>query len=133
MWQRLPPLTLNLSFCPKYITGTVEHPMKLPAKALRLVSALVSSLADGDARVRLTKWLQRHSDEDMPNDIRVLVLAVLTNGARHLEHALDSGRLNEDQEADVLNDLGYLQSLGTAIKMDTARPAKGAARQAGHP
>ncbi len=103
--------------------------MKLTAKALRLVSALSMSLADSDARVRLTKWLQRYPEDDMPKEIAALVLVVLTNGARRLESMLDSGRLSEDEEADALNDLGYLQSVGAAIKMGIGNAGQAGAQQ----
>ena len=89
--------------------------MKLTPQALRHITAVASVLPD-DTRSRLLSWLTRHPSDDVPEDIASLILAAITIVAAKIEKSVDSGKLNEDQEAFALNDLGFLNAIGAGLK-----------------
>jgi len=92
--------------------------MKLTPQALRLISGLAASYADRQSLSRWSSWRKRRAGEDVPGDIAQIVLGMLARHAEHLEQRIDSAMLTEDEEADALNDLGYLRALGSDLKKD---------------
>jgi hypothetical protein len=52
---------------------------------------------------------------DVPYDIAVIVLEALTAAERCIEERLRTPCLEDDAEADLLNDLGYIQAIEAAL------------------
>jgi len=91
--------------------------MKLTPQAIRHILACAPGLP-GDDQVRLRRWFELHQSDNVPQDIASLIIQVLTAAAKRIEALIDSGRLDEDQEADAANDLGFITSIVSGLRMD---------------
>jgi hypothetical protein len=95
--------------------------MKLTPQAQRLVAGLMQSHPDAQARARWSSWENRSAGEDLPADILLAVIDALAMAAREIETSLDAGGLDEDRESDLVNDLGYIQAIGSDLKKEATR------------
>jgi len=97
--------------------------MTLTPQAHRLIAEAVRALPDGRSRDRWRSFAESARDE-LPSDVAVIVLEALQGMARHLEERLGATALDEDQEADILNDLGYIRAIEAGLgKEDPKSPS----------
>jgi hypothetical protein len=94
--------------------------MMLTPQARRRITGAIRSLEDTQARDRWGAWTQTVAPNevrnDVPYDIAVIAYDALSEDARRIEARLGTEGLDEDLEADLLNDLGYIQAIETALR-----------------
>lgn len=93
--------------------------MMITPQARRLITGAVRALPDG-SRDRWGAWAERGSTDairtDVPQDIAEIALQALVAAEKRIEQQLNVDGLDEDAEADLLNDLGYIHAIGTALR-----------------
>jgi hypothetical protein len=94
--------------------------MMITPQARRLITGAVRALPEPRSRDLWGAWAgQVAPDEiraDLPYDIAVIALEALTTAERTIRERLGSEGLAEDLEADLLNDLGYIQAIEIALR-----------------
>jgi hypothetical protein len=94
--------------------------MMITPQARRRIGGAVQSLPDTNARDRWGAWAQQAAPNavriDVPYEIAVIALEALVTAERGIEQQLGQEALDEDIEADLLNDLGYIQAIETALR-----------------
>lgn len=89
--------------------------MTLTPQARRLISAAVGALPDA-AHEKWRAWVVSSPTGDLPYDVAVIALEALEATARRLEGRLEEESLDEDIEADILNDLGYIHAIESGLR-----------------
>jgi hypothetical protein len=89
-------------------------------QACRRITGAVQALPDHTRRDLWGAWTQgarpNQVRTDMPYDIASIALDALVTAERRIEEQLGQSTLNEDERADLLNDLGYVQGIETALR-----------------
>jgi hypothetical protein len=91
-----------------------EGVMMITPQARRRIAGAVRALPVG-AQDRWGAWAQQYRT-DIPYEIAVIALEALVTAESMIEQQLGQKTLDEDAEADLLNDLGYIQAIETALR-----------------
>ncbi len=101
--------------------------MILTPRAKRVVSEAMRALPSGSAaRDRWYSWAEYPNAYEIPSDLVPLVQEALSFIERACEARLNFRPLNEDEEADLLNDLGYIRAIENELRREVARGLVGA-------
>lgn len=96
--------------------------MKITPQACRRITGAVEGLADPGCKTRWRKWAEQgHPSEtrtDIPYDVASIALEALAVDERRIEERLAAEGLDEDVEADLLNDLGYIEAIQNALRSE---------------
>jgi len=93
--------------------------MKLTPRARRLLSEAVEALPSRGDQATFRKWASsKAADTDIPYEIAAIALAAVLSEKRKIEFSLESPSLDEDAEADLLNDLGYVQAMEKSLRLE---------------
>lgn len=92
--------------------------MMLTPQARRLTAAAVRALPDTKAREKWHAWEARVSSSELPYDVAAIVLDALNMAASELEKRLEAASLDEDTEADTLNELGYIHAIQKTLRRE---------------
>jgi hypothetical protein len=96
--------------------------MVITPQARRRITGAVRSLEDSQARDRWGAWAQgaapNVSRADVPYDIAAIAHNALTAAAERIKERLGAVGLDEDLEADLLNDLGYVQAIEASLRKE---------------
>lgn len=95
--------------------------MKLTLKAQRFIAEASRDLPEGTSRDRLRSWVEGAPGREIPADVAVLALNALKFFERWLLRSIDSGRLTEDQQAEMINDVGYVRAIAVDLSRETGR------------
>jgi hypothetical protein len=95
--------------------------MMLTPRARRTVSAAVEQLSDSDLRDKWRAWERRGATGELPSEITAIARDALHLAERNLQKRLDTASLDENEEADILNDLGYIHAIETGLKVNRSR------------
>jgi hypothetical protein len=94
--------------------------MMITPQARRRITGAVRSLPDVSCQERWGAWAGQAAPNeiraDIPYDVAVIALEALTTAERSIEERLGKEGLDEDLEADLLNDLGYIQAIETTLR-----------------
>ena len=95
--------------------------MRLPPKAVRIIGKAVRALQD-DPRARDTwrVWEERADNGDLPTNVAEVALKALNFMDAYISQSVQSARLDEDDRADLLNDLAFIRALEDRLKEDVA-------------
>jgi hypothetical protein len=88
--------------------------MMLSPKAHRLVAEAISTLPDSSARTTWVDWAERPSE--VTDEVASVAIEALENVAKQIVSQLTSGRLDEDEQADLTNDLYFIQCIEDDLK-----------------
>jgi len=95
--------------------------MMITPQARRRITDAVQAL-DTQARSRWGTWAERAAPNqvrtDVPYEIAVIAHEALTAAAYGIERLLSSETLDEDREADLLNDLGFVQAIDASLRKE---------------
>src|SRR3954451_6017981 len=98
-------------------------PIMITPQARRRITGAVQSL-DPASQGRWTAWAQtflpNQVQTDVPYDIALIALHALIEAERKIEAQLSQDSLDDDLEADLLNDLGYVQAIEAALRNEGA-------------
>jgi hypothetical protein len=97
--------------------------MKLSPKAHRFVVEAIRDLPDPTARDRLRSWMRRPAGENLPPDIASLTLAALERFETWMQECLEASRADEDRQADLVNDIRFVQAIESDLRKEGVRPA----------
>jgi hypothetical protein len=97
--------------------------MKLSPKAQRFVAEAIRDLPDAMARDRLRGWVTGTSGEEMPPDVASLTLTALQRFETWMKECLEASRADEDKEAELINDIRFIQSIESALQKEGIQPA----------
>ncbi len=100
--------------------------MILTPQAQRLVAHAVRDLND-PAQWRWEAWTREvgNRQEHIPPDVAEIVLDALRLAQGRLEDRLANPEITEDDEADLLNDLAYVQAIKGTLLNEGLRVAAG--------
>lgn len=94
--------------------------MMITPQACRRITGAVEALPDVLARERWGAWAQQAAINqirtDVPYDVAAIALEALVTAERDIANALGEDALDEDRQADLLNDLGYIQAIETQLR-----------------
>lgn len=90
--------------------------MKLSPKAQRFVIEAARGLKDSGAKDRLLSWISRAPQTDLPDDIAPTTLAALESLEAWMMTRLEASRSDENQEAEIINDIRFIQTLERGLK-----------------
>jgi hypothetical protein len=91
--------------------------MMMTPQACRRVTSAVAALSAVD-QARWKAWADRlpsRGPADVPYEIASIALHALAAAEREIEAELAQFGLDEDREADLLNDLGYVRAIQAAL------------------
>lgn len=97
--------------------------MRLSPKAKRFVAAAVRDLPSAIDRDRLRTGLASTSDEEMPADLAPLALTALQRFETWLKECLEVSRHDEEKEAELINDIRFVQSVEKLLTRAGVYPA----------
>jgi hypothetical protein len=96
--------------------------MKITPQACRRIADAVQVLSDVRSRERWGAWARERVPEvirtDVPYDVAAIALEALTTAERNIQERLAKEGLDEDIEADLLNDLGFVQAIETTLRQE---------------
>jgi hypothetical protein len=92
--------------------------MKLTPQGRRLIGEAVGFLPDPSARDRWSTWAKEGDHAELPYPIAEIAVHALEAAGHRIEKQLGSGSLDEDSEADLLNKLGYIRAIETALRRE---------------
>jgi hypothetical protein len=92
--------------------------MKLSSKAHRFVTEAARELQGPQRRDQLLSWLDRSLGAELPPEIGALALSALERLEYGMRRRLESSELDEDQRADLMNDIAFIHSIESDIKRD---------------
>jgi len=94
--------------------------MMLTPQACRRITGAVEALPDTHVRERWGAWAQQgavnQTRADVPYEIAAIAFDALVVVEREIERQLGDDFLDENQQSDLLNDLGYVRSIETALR-----------------
>lgn len=94
--------------------------MMITPQARRRIDSAVHALS-GAQRARWGDWAGKVAPNQIPTvvpyDIAEIALEALATAEREIETRLRGG-VDEDSEADLLNDLGYIQAIETTLRRE---------------
>lgn len=93
--------------------------MKLSAKAQRFVAEGARDLGGTERRDRLLSWLDRSGGQELPPEIVTLAIGALERCEFWMRRRLDSSALDEDQRADVMNDIAFIHAIESDLRRVT--------------
>jgi hypothetical protein len=99
--------------------------MKLSAKAQRFVAEAARDLSGTGRRDLLLSWLDRSGEQDLPPQIATLALGALERFEFWLRQRLESGAVDEDQRADLMNDIAFVHSIESDLRHAAERSTAG--------
>jgi hypothetical protein len=97
--------------------------MKLSPKAQRFVAEALRDLPPGIDRDRLRDGLSRISNDELPAEYAPLALTALQRFETWLKECLKDVRHNEEKEADLINDIRFIQSVEKLLVQAGFKPA----------
>ena len=97
--------------------------MLLTPKAHRFVCEAIRDLPDAGARERLRSWMHQSTTESMPPDIASLALTALERFETWMRECLEASRANEDKEAELINDIRFVQAIESDLRKAGIRAA----------
>jgi hypothetical protein len=96
--------------------------MMISPQARRRITAAVRDLQDSQSRGRWGAWAEQAPANqvraDVPHDVAAIALEALIEAERSIDSLLAKETLNEDRQADLLNDLGYIRSITAALRSE---------------
>jgi hypothetical protein len=96
--------------------------MMLTPQACRRITGAVEALPDMRARETWGAWTQEgainQARADVPYEIAEIALDAIITLERDIERQLGDDTLDENQQADLLNDLGYVRAIEPALRND---------------
>jgi hypothetical protein len=91
-------------------------------QARRRITAAVRDLPDLGSRDRWGVWAKESLPDrictDVPDDVAAIALEALIGAERGVEAQLAEDALDEDRQADLLNDLGYIRSIAAVLRSE---------------
>lgn len=94
--------------------------MMITPQAQRRITWAVGAL-DNRSRDRWGAWASAAAPNlirtDVPYEIAIIAHNALVDAARKIQERLDAG-LDEDTEADLLNDLGFVQAIEATLRKE---------------
>jgi hypothetical protein len=94
--------------------------MMITGQACRRISGAVRELQNPRSSERWGTWARTFVPgqirDDIPYDVAAIALEALTAAERRIEDQLRQAALDEGQEADLLNDLGYIKAIEQALQ-----------------
>lgn len=96
--------------------------MILTPRAKQVVSEAMRALPSGSVgRDRWYGWAEHQKAYELPDHLVSIVQEALGCIGHVYEERLKSGSLTEDEEADLLNDLGYIRAIENELRREVAR------------
>jgi hypothetical protein len=96
--------------------------MKITPQARRRITEAVQALPDARSRDRWGAWAGQGESAvirtDVPYDVAEIAFEALITAERSIEENLRKEGLDEDTEADLLNDLGYIEAIETEFRSE---------------
>jgi hypothetical protein len=92
--------------------------MILTPQAQRLVAEAVRELP-GQARDKWRSWSECHTGGRLPEDLAPIALSALELIAGRIEQRLAITSISEDEEMDLLNELGFVQAIAGQLRHET--------------
>jgi hypothetical protein len=92
--------------------------MKLSPKAHRFIARAIRDFPDVAEGEQLRAWAGAGPGNDLPAEIAPLVLNLLSRFEGWMKERLGSGRLDEDQRAETINDLRFIYAIQSDIRED---------------
>lgn len=94
--------------------------MMLTPQACRRITGAVEALPNVQDRERWGSWAQdgavNRARTDVPYEIAAIALDALVVVGREIERHLGEDALDENEQSDLLNDLGYVRAIETALR-----------------
>ena|ERR1700685_3992337 len=90
--------------------------MKLAPKAQRFLVEALRDLPDAKGRDRLRSWIENDAGNELPPDIASFALSAFEQFEYWMKQKLESGRLDDDQRADIINDLSFVHAVENDLK-----------------
>jgi len=90
----------------------------LTPQATRRITNAVKELPDERALSKWREWVEQSSDTPLNYDVATIALSAIVAESRKLSTELEQGSLDEDSEADILNDLGYLSAIEKSLRLE---------------
>jgi hypothetical protein len=100
--------------------------MKLSPKARRFVAEAIRDLPTAIARNPLRSWVtwvEGTGEAEMPPEIASLTLTALQRFETWMRECLEANRANEDKEAELINDIRFVQSIEKALQREGVHAA----------
>ncbi len=101
--------------------------MKLSPKAHRFITEAARELNGADRRDALLSWLDRSRGQELPGNIAALALSALVRFEYWMRVRLQSGDLDEDQRADLMNDIAFIHTVQSELRRESERQSAAAA------
>jgi hypothetical protein len=96
--------------------------MMITPQACRRITGAVEALPDTRARERWGSWARQgavnQTRTDVPYEIAAIALDALVVVRREIERQLGDDFLDENQQSDLLNDLGYVSAIETTLRSE---------------
>lgn len=96
--------------------------MMITPQARRRIADAIRALPEGRSRERWKAWEWQGQPSqirtDVPYDIAEIAFEALTTAERDINERLRTEGLDEDLEADLLNDLGYIQAIEATLRKE---------------
>jgi hypothetical protein len=126
MWiRRIGGFHLALAgFNPPYADSAIRMSaaVMITPQARRGITAAVRDLPDSGSRDRWGVWAKESLPDrictDVPDDVAAIALEALIGAERGVEAQLAEDALDEDRQADLLNDLGYIRSIAAVPRSE---------------
>jgi hypothetical protein len=95
--------------------------MLITPQACRRIAGAVQALPDPHSKTIWVAWVRQggapnRPRTDVPYNIAAIALEALEADERRIEEQLSTPTIDEDAEADLLNDLGYIQAIGATLR-----------------
>ena len=94
---------------------------KLSPKAHRFVVEAARELSGPQRRDQLLSWLDRSPGAELPPEIASLVLSALKRLEYWMKQRLDSGEIDDEQRADLMNDIAFIHSIESDLRRELER------------
>ncbi|MGH6988812.1 MAG: hypothetical protein ACREFD_15665 [Stellaceae bacterium] len=96
--------------------------MKLSPKASRFVAEAAADLSVAANRQYLLDWLDQSAGRELPRQIATLALDALDRFESRLRQEIEGG-VDEDQAADLSNDIAFIRSVKSDLQKEISRAA----------
>lgn len=100
--------------------------MMITPQACRRIADAVKVLPDVPSKERWGEWAEKVVAEvirtDVPYDVAAIALEAITAAVRDIQQQLAKEGLDEGLEADLLNDLGFIQAIETTLRKEGVDP-----------